>query len=184
VCSPEPAPHLRPPCTSPFLEEPMTDALTAPDLHLVDDATPAQHDIADAMSAFAVLRAENSRLLSALAASLKIAATDFRALFHIASTDQVTPKHIAEHLGLTTGAMTALVDRIEGAGLAQRVPNPSDRRSLLVELTDAGRAAVDQGGSIYSSAFGASIPAADVAAVTRAFTELAAQLGRAADRLG
>jgi DNA-binding MarR family transcriptional regulator len=161
----------------------MTDALpAAPDLHLVDEGQD-HHDIADAMSAFAVLRGENSRLLNALASSLRIAATDFRALFHIASVDQVTPKQISEHLGLTTGAMTALVDRIEGAGLAARVPNPNDRRSLLVELTDAGRDAVDQGGGIYSRAFGAAIPAQDVGAVTRAFAELARQLGREADRL-
>jgi DNA-binding MarR family transcriptional regulator len=161
----------------------MTDALAAaPDLHLVDDA-PAHHDIADAMNAFAVLRAANSRLLDALASSLRIAATDFRALFHIAGEEQVTPKQISEHLGLTTGAMTSLVDRIENAGLAVRVANPADRRSLLVELTDAGRAAVDRGGSIYSEAFGRSIPHQDLTAVTRAFAQLAENLGAAAERI-
>lgn len=41
---------------------------------------------------------------------------------------------IAEHTGLTTGAVTGLVDRLEKAGYAKRTRDPQDRRKVLVEL--------------------------------------------------
>ncbi|MEU7138508.1 MarR family transcriptional regulator [Nocardia sp. NPDC046473] len=41
---------------------------------------------------------------------------------------------IAEHTGLTTGAVTGLVDRLEKAGYAKRTRDPHDRRKVLVEL--------------------------------------------------
>jgi DNA-binding MarR family transcriptional regulator len=42
---------------------------------------------------------------------------------------------LAEASRLTTGAITAVIDRLERAGYAHRVPDPSDRRRVLVELT-------------------------------------------------
>ena len=50
------------------------------------------------------------------------------------------------YLGLmrTSGAMTNRLRRLEDAGLVRRVVDPSDGRSLLVELTDAGRRVVDE----------------------------------------
>ena len=46
----------------------------------------------------------------------------------------VTAGRIAEHTGLTTGAVTGMVDRLSRAGYVQRTPNPDDRRSVLVTL--------------------------------------------------
>jgi len=46
---------------------------------------------------------------------------------------------IARELGITTGGMSKLVDRIEASGYCRRLPNPADRRSSLLELTPAGR---------------------------------------------
>ena len=42
---------------------------------------------------------------------------------------------------LSSGAMTNRIDRLEQAGFVRRVPDPVDRRGVLVELTDAGRRA-------------------------------------------
>jgi DNA-binding MarR family transcriptional regulator len=42
---------------------------------------------------------------------------------------------------ITTGAITAVIDRLERAGYAHRVADPDDRRRVLVELTDKSRAA-------------------------------------------
>jgi DNA-binding MarR family transcriptional regulator len=49
-----------------------------------------------------------------------------------------SPGHLAEDIGLSSGAMTNRLDRLEGAGLVRRLPDPDDRRGLKVELTDAG----------------------------------------------
>ena len=46
---------------------------------------------------------------------------------------------IAEMAHQCSATMTGIIDRLEGMGLAQRRANPHDRRSVLVELTDAGR---------------------------------------------
>ncbi|WP_163513395.1 MarR family winged helix-turn-helix transcriptional regulator [Fodinicola acaciae] len=46
----------------------------------------------------------------------------------------VTAGTIGEHTGLTTGAVTGLVDRLEKAGHARRTRDPHDRRKVVVEL--------------------------------------------------
>jgi DNA-binding MarR family transcriptional regulator len=43
---------------------------------------------------------------------------------------------LAEHTGLTTGAITGVIDRLERAGLARRHRDEVDRRKVLVEATD------------------------------------------------
>lgn len=45
---------------------------------------------------------------------------------------------------LSSGAMTNRIDRLEDRGLVEREPDPDDRRGVLVELTEAGRALVDE----------------------------------------
>lgn len=51
-------------------------------------------------------------------------------------------RDLADALALTTGGMTRLLDRIEAGGLVQRQPDPGDRRSIHIVVTDAGRAAL------------------------------------------
>ena len=48
-------------------------------------------------------------------------------------------KELAAKMGVTTGTLTVMVDRLEGLGLVTRQPHASDRRSFLVVLTDKGR---------------------------------------------
>ena len=43
-----------------------------------------------------------------------------------------TPSELARHTGLTSGATTAMLDRLEKAGLIERRPNPNDRRGSLI----------------------------------------------------
>jgi DNA-binding MarR family transcriptional regulator len=45
---------------------------------------------------------------------------------------------VAEHLGVVQSAITPLVDRLEGEGVARRVRSQEDRRVWLVELTEHG----------------------------------------------
>lgn len=55
----------------------------------------------------------------------------------------LAPSIIAGRLMVTTGSMTSLLDTLERRGLVRRQPHPSDRRQLLVHLTDEGQALVD-----------------------------------------
>lgn len=48
---------------------------------------------------------------------------------------------LARRADLSTGAMTNRLDRLEEAGLVKRVPDPGDRRGVLVELTAKGEEA-------------------------------------------
>ncbi len=48
---------------------------------------------------------------------------------------------VSEAMTITVGATSKLVDRLERDGLAERQSNPGDRRSSILVLTDAGRAA-------------------------------------------
>lgn len=50
----------------------------------------------------------------------------------IAELGKTTPKQLGEATGLSTGAITGIVDRLERAGYAKREPNPADRRSVII----------------------------------------------------
>jgi len=49
-----------------------------------------------------------------------------------------SPGQLAKWADLSSGAMTNRIDRLEQVGLVRRLPDPDDRRGVLVELTDAG----------------------------------------------
>jgi DNA-binding MarR family transcriptional regulator len=51
-----------------------------------------------------------------------------------------TPGRLARQMELTSGSITNRLDRLEQAGLVRRLRDPDDRRSVLIELTDEGRA--------------------------------------------
>ena len=77
-----------------------------------------------------------------IAAQHGISAIELKGLFRIAAVGSVTPKQLAEHLSVTTGAITGISTRLVSAGLLHRVAHPNDRRSLYLELTDAGHRAM------------------------------------------
>ena len=55
----------------------------------------------------------------------------------------LTPGALSRSLMLSPGGMTNRIDRLEETGLVRREPDPEDRRSLRVVLTDAGLELVD-----------------------------------------
>jgi DNA-binding MarR family transcriptional regulator len=65
--------------------------------------------------------------------------TDTRCLDIIERLDGVSAGRLASEAGLSTGAVTTVLDRLERAGYARRVHDPGDRRRVLVELTPATR---------------------------------------------
>jgi DNA-binding MarR family transcriptional regulator len=61
--------------------------------------------------------------------------TDMRCIDLIDQAGGMTAGELARAAGLTTGAVTAVVDRLERAGYARRVPDPADRRRVRIEVT-------------------------------------------------
>jgi len=57
---------------------------------------------------------------------------------------RLTPTALYESLMVSSGGMTARIDRLERAGLVERAPNPADRRGTLVGLTKKGLALVEK----------------------------------------
>lgn len=53
--------------------------------------------------------------------------------------DWVAPSNVAQHMGMTRGAISKLADRLLQKGLVQRQANPDDRRAHTLALTPAGR---------------------------------------------
>jgi DNA-binding MarR family transcriptional regulator len=58
--------------------------------------------------------------------------TDLESLDILALTGPILAGRLAELTGLTTGAVTALIDRLEAAGCVRREPDPADRRRVIV----------------------------------------------------
>jgi DNA-binding MarR family transcriptional regulator len=70
--------------------------------------------------------------------------TDLHCLNTIENAGGLTAGELARETGLTTGAVTGVIDRLERAGYARRVPDPGDRRRVKVEVTPKFYARADQ----------------------------------------
>jgi DNA-binding MarR family transcriptional regulator len=86
----------------------------------------------------ALIRAEH-RHAAFLAHTLGLPPADTLALYHLAN-EALSASALGDRLGLTSGSVTTLVDRLVARKLARRRPNPTDRRSVLIELTKTGHA--------------------------------------------
>jgi DNA-binding MarR family transcriptional regulator len=64
--------------------------------------------------------------------------TDLECLDLVSLAGPTTAGRLAAHTGLTTGAMTAVIDRLEQAGFVRRRADPDDRRRVLVEAVPGG----------------------------------------------
>jgi DNA-binding MarR family transcriptional regulator len=67
----------------------------------------------------------------------------FRALRLLSEADGATVGEIAARTGTTPSSTTRLVDRLVERNLAYRRPAPTDRRSILLSLSDTGRTVWD-----------------------------------------
>jgi DNA-binding MarR family transcriptional regulator len=67
--------------------------------------------------------------------------TDGRCLDLIDRGGPISAGQLAKDAGLTTGAVTAVLDRLEKKGYVRRRPDPDDRRRVLVEITEKAREA-------------------------------------------
>jgi DNA-binding MarR family transcriptional regulator len=68
---------------------------------------------------------------------LRLNATDLRCINIVEHGGGLGAGELAVEAGLTTGAVTGVIDRLERAGYARRVPDPGDRRRVRIEVTPA-----------------------------------------------
>lgn len=91
---------------------------------------------------------EGTKFMAAFAAAHRLHHTDAEALTRVLIAQEqgepVTAGVLAEELGLTTGAITGLVDRLERAGHLSRVRDEQDRRKVLLQHSSGGRALADE----------------------------------------
>lgn len=74
-----------------------------------------------------------------VAEQMGLSATDEKCLdLAMRAEGPLTAGRIAELSGLSTGAVTGVIDRLERAGFVRRVRDPHDRRKVLVEVTASG----------------------------------------------
>ena len=71
---------------------------------------------------------------SAIADRLGVSVTDLKCYSILRQTGPITAGELGERLGLTTGAITGVIDRLEHVGLVHRARDPNDRRRVVLEL--------------------------------------------------
>jgi DNA-binding MarR family transcriptional regulator len=103
----------------------------------------------------------------------------YDALVHLEETpDGLRMNELAERILYSKSGFTRVVDRLEEAGLVQRVRPENDRRSILVVLTDQGRTTMEQARRHHRHAieqhFSQHLSDSDIKALTRALEKLSA----------
>jgi DNA-binding MarR family transcriptional regulator len=87
---------------------------------------------------------ESTRLHAAVCHAAGIAASELDALERLEADGPLTQRELGDRLLLTSGGVTMLVDRLERAGWVSRRPHPSDRRAVIVELSEHALAQMPQ----------------------------------------
>ena len=67
-----------------------------------------------------------------------------------ARTGEFTQKELADMVGLDKTTMVVTIDELEAAGLAERLPSPTDRRARIINVTKAGEKVVATGEKVVT----------------------------------
>jgi len=79
------------------------------------------------------------RFWSRAVSPLGVTAVQGMVLCFLADRDTVTAGFLGERTRLDSATLTGVIDRLESLGLVERKPHESDRRSVVICLTDAGK---------------------------------------------
>jgi DNA-binding MarR family transcriptional regulator len=96
-----------------------------------------QELVEDLIREFRVSGNQDDAFDSLAAEQLGVSETDLRCLNIIENSGGLSAGKLASQAGLTAGAITGVIDRLEEAGYARRVPDPNDRRRVKLEVTPA-----------------------------------------------
>ena len=88
-------------------------------------------------------RVFNTRLSSQTRA-ISLSGPRLRLLLAVEEVGRLRMGDLAEDLGVTARTVTTLVDALEREGLLTRLPDPTDRRATLLELTEQARTQFEQ----------------------------------------
>jgi DNA-binding MarR family transcriptional regulator len=110
-----------------------------------------------------------------VAEAIGLGTTESQALSYLAVHGDSGQSALARDLGLTSSASTALVDRLERQGVAERVRHPRDRRRLIVHLTDRGLQMVGESHRWLAAAL-EQFPAEELEAVSATLSTIADDL--------
>jgi DNA-binding MarR family transcriptional regulator len=114
-------------------------AAERPDLDLASMAT-----VARALTLGRIIESQ----LASLASSYGMSVAEGDLLFTLRRAGKPyrkLPSQLSASLLVSSGTMTSRLDRLESRGLIRRVSNPTDRRSVVVELTEDGLRIADEG---------------------------------------
>lgn len=89
---------------------------------------------------------------------------------------QARVQDLSGDIGITAGAASKLADRLERDGLASRSPNPANRRSSLISLTEAGERSLAAATDVFRGAVARAIGEEDTETLTAALRRLQARL--------
>ncbi|MGA1813728.1 MarR family transcriptional regulator [Frondihabitans sp. 4ASC-45] len=117
--------------------------LTALPLPHTDDDLCGDAPTVRLAAAFHEMDRAHRRLYRQISKDLGFSQIELTALMAVGDSLLLTPKALSEETGLTTGAITAMVDRLMNAGYVFRKPNVRDRRSIIIYLTDRGKETLD-----------------------------------------
>ncbi len=81
---------------------------------------------------------------SALAEQLGLNVTDLNALDLILELESITAGQLAELMGVSSGGITTVIDRLERAGFVEREKNPHDRRMVMIHPIEERCAQIEQ----------------------------------------
>jgi DNA-binding MarR family transcriptional regulator len=98
------------------------------------DAMPRRAQLLDALNtAFRTVSAQSVMLSQAAADRMGMASSDIECFDLLSLHGPMTAGRLADLTGLTTGAITGVIDRLERAGYAHRERDPNDRRRVIVQ---------------------------------------------------
>jgi MarR family transcriptional regulator, organic hydroperoxide resistance regulator len=109
-----------------------------------------------------------------------------RILFALWKGEGMRVSDLAKETALEPSTLTSMLDRLEEAGLVKRSPSPGDRRALLVECAEGGRALMSRYGSVserMTELFYGDMGAEEIAGFEAALRKVVSNLSRAEAQL-
>jgi DNA-binding MarR family transcriptional regulator len=133
----------------------------------------------EAIRSLRMLILAGERCRQVVAACVDLGVTETQAVSYLTVHGDRGQHELGADLGISSGASTALVDRLEHRGIAERYPHPNDRRRTLVRLTPRGHQVVQESRQWLLASFH-DVAAGDLGAVAEALRSIADRLSEQA----